>query len=582
MKFKKHPFILLLALLILLPGCGASGNSGIDGDTSGDDDPPILVDGDDDDSNGEIDSDNETDGDDEVERESEMESDVIDPRFSEFVDWIETEKSQLNAPGVAVALIENGEVTFARGFGYKHVENKTPILPTTLFRLASVTKMLTSTGVLQQVEAGNVNLDAALNEYVTGFRLANNNYVAAQIRIRHLISNCAGISDTLDIDGEAAYNKDEGLEIYLTGDFGDRAYQMAPSGRFYNYSNPNFMLAGLVLEKAGGKFYNDYMLEDVFAPLGMNRTVFDPQAVLADSDYAFGYNNGFFPGVEAVMPPDAYDNYWARPCGYAFSSVLDMAEFVKFLMVGKPDFLAEEYRQAMQSAQISTKEMFDYVGYGFGLMVYDGFYLGQNFYKTKLVFHNGHLPGTSSVVFFLPELEIGYIALANASGAHFMDSFFGAVTSLRDPMTPATPPDLSVDPADYDDFVGDYSDPNNVGPIHVTKEGNALKMEMPLLDQYEIAYSPVLEPGLPDNFMAEIDGSPMAVTFIRDDAGKVEYFRTRYFVGVRDAETRSRPRKPMLDLEKIRRDALLNERTAGFLLPPELRGLFKIKENARQ
>jgi hypothetical protein len=90
-----------------------------------------------------------------------------------------------------------------------------------------------------------------------------------------------------------------------------------------------------------------------------------------------------------------------------------------------------------------------------------------------------------------------------------------------------------VDPASFGAFLGTYEDPYNVGTIHVTLDGNQLKVEMPLLDSLKIPYDPVLAPSLPDNFVLTVQGAELPVTFLRDDQEQVEYLRTRAFVGAR-------------------------------------------------
>src|SRR5690606_16505048 len=115
-----------------------------------------------------------------------------------------------------------------------------------------------------------------------------------------------------------------------------------------------------------------------FAPLGMDRTFFRAEDVLADGDYAIGASA--YPGVPSVVLPDSYENVWARPAGYATSSVEDLAKFVLFLMHGDEDVLSANHHQAMQTARVDTQELLDLVGYGYGLQVLDGAFLGRAFY----------------------------------------------------------------------------------------------------------------------------------------------------------------------------------------------------------
>lgn len=91
------------------------------------------------------------------------------------------------------------------------------------------------------------------------------------------------------------------------------------------------------------------MRERVFAPLGMTRTFFRPSEVEADGDFAWG-KSSYDPS--GVIAPDTYENPWARPAGYAFSSVRDLADFARFLLQGQDDVLGSAQRQAMMSPRV--------------------------------------------------------------------------------------------------------------------------------------------------------------------------------------------------------------------------------------
>ena len=120
-----------------------------------------------------------------------------------------------------------------------------------------------------------------------------------------------------------------------------------------NYSNPNFYLAGLALERASGVTYRQAIaLQPRGPPLGMERTFFLPSEVIADGNFSDGASTNEAGGPWDVTP-DAYDNAWLRPAGYAFSSVVDYAKFVQFLYAGNQSVLSDTERQAMQTAQVN-------------------------------------------------------------------------------------------------------------------------------------------------------------------------------------------------------------------------------------
>ena len=496
-------------------------------------------------------------GDADADADSDADSDGDVPRrFQPLIEAIEWEQEELGAPGVAVAVIEGGEVVFAAGFGSRHPREDVPVEATTLFRIASVTKMLTAVGLLQLVEDGVVDLDAPITDYLTEFSFARDPSWASSITVEQLLTHSSGIVDYIEVDGA---RDDSALESYLNGRFGEVAYLMAPSGRMYNYTNPGYMLAGLITETVGGSSYRTYLRENVFAPLGMDRTYFLPAEVETDDDYAVAEMIDWETGAPTLVEPDTYDNAWARPAGYAYSSVLDLARFVAFLRDGDTEVLGEAEHRAMQSPQVDTEMFLDLMHYGYGLVLSQGGYYGPgmgDFYEIDVIRHDGALPGFSSELYYVPELDLGFVTLANASGAYFYYSFATALHTLADMPSAVAGPDLEMTRAELETYVGDYLDPLNVGHVTVSLEGSRLNVFMPDVEAGGVTYNERLTPLSPRNFQLEIGGLPLQVTFIPDEEGNGEYLRTRYFVAERvvaGADPKPRPSGPPQGLDRMLR-----------------------------
>jgi CubicO group peptidase (beta-lactamase class C family) len=216
--------------------------------------------------------------------------DPIPQRFQAFAQAVEQERAAMGNPGIAVAVVEKGVVTFAHGFGQKDPSRPAPVQPTTLFRIGSCTKMLTAIGLLQNVQAGKIGLDDPIPSDVPAFHLNKTPTALAGVEIRHLLSHSGGLSDYLETNAPADEQTDTALEQFLTGRFADIGYIASPPGALWTYANPDYMLAGLIAEKTSGVPYRSLMRDNVFVPLGMNRTFFLPSEVLADGDYAVGTN----------------------------------------------------------------------------------------------------------------------------------------------------------------------------------------------------------------------------------------------------------------------------------------------------
>jgi CubicO group peptidase (beta-lactamase class C family) len=332
---------------------------------------------------------------------------------------------------------------------------------------------------------------------------------------------------------------DSALSKYLTSaDYASNEYFMDPPGSFYNYSNPDYYLAGLALERLGGVSYRQAMTQRVFLPLGMTRTFFLPSEAMADGDFSNGKSTSADGSLWDVSP-DSYDNAWGRPCGYAFSSVVDYAKFVQFLYAGNPMVLAESERQAMESPQVNMLEpggvKADIQNYGFGLVVEQEFNVGNNAYVTKLVWHNGSLAGFTSWFYLVPSTGFGLVWLANADDVAFTTSIALAFESFAGLTHPTTwpPPGVAVDPSLFPSYAGTYYDANGLGTTTVSTNGAALSIDIPALDAANVPYDHTLQPTSMDNFVVTVQGDPEGLTFIADSTGAYVWIRTQSAVAKR-------------------------------------------------
>ncbi len=510
--------------------------------------------------------------------------------FAPLIQAVEQEMQGLLIPGASVAVLEGGELTFAQGFGSKHPHVYDPVQDSTLFRIGSVTKVLTAMGLLQLVDHEWVDMNAPITDYLPEFYFGADASWAPSIQVLDLLTHRSALADYLEIDAPGACD-DQALSRFFHDVYPELpfAYLMAPAGRMYNYTNPGFMLAGLIAEVVNGDAYHRTLRDNVLAPLGMRRTFFLPDNVLADGDFASGSALHWETGEPTVVEPNSYDNGWGRPAGYAFSSVLDLAKLIQFLRAGDPEVLSESLHRAMQTPQVNMDMFLDLLHYGYGLMIQEGgFYRPQSasFYRMRMVAHGGDVPGFSADIYYVPSLDFGFIALANASYAHLSNSFAVALTTLNDLPAPSPVPSLSMSPSDYANYEGHYHDPFNAGDIVVRapSRSNQLQVEIPAFDQAGVSYDSTLLANTPDNFILYLNGLtnfdrfPLQVTFIRDGHGNSEYFRTRSFVAalqtkdVHEPDTRGSGRASTLSLEpsRFKRIRQWPEPRRPFIAPPLL------------
>jgi CubicO group peptidase (beta-lactamase class C family) len=470
------------------------------------------------------------------------------PRYLAVAQAFASEARASGIPGAAMGIIEGGELVYAVGVGRKDPSGDLRVGPGTLFRIGSVNKMMTALAVLTEVDAGNLALGDAVVEHVPGFHLDGDD--VSEITVGRLLDHSTGLLDYLELDAPPAEQTDAALEGFLTGRFAGIGYLMAPPGRFYNYSNPNFMLAGLVAETTSGTPYRQLMEERVFTPLGMARTFFLGDEVLSDGDFAVASTRPGL-GVPARVEPDSYDNPWGRPAGYAWSNVADLARFARFLVDGDAAVLAPALHAQMTSPERDTQELLDLIHYGFGLQTSSGFFLGDGFHAVKIIAHSGGIPGFAANLVLLPGTGFGLVTLASGDGAYFQDTLVKAL-GLPTLPAPVEPPDITPDPATFQEEVGVYEDPNLVGTVTVSLSAGNLRVDMPAADALGIAYHPVLVPVSPRNFLFWIEGTQFPLTFIHGAPGEPTWLRTRPFVAERAALPGVRAAAPAPSAERVR------------------------------
>jgi CubicO group peptidase (beta-lactamase class C family) len=179
-------------------------------------------------------------------------------------------------PGAAVALIQNGDVVYQRGFGYADLERRVPVTPQTGFNVGSISKTVAAWGVMRLVEENRIGLDTPVEQYLTRWRLPASEFDASGVTVRRLLSHTAGLS----LSGYPGWAPDDELPSIeeslsgVTNGPGDVRLIMEPGTRF-SYSGGGYTLLQLLVEEVTGRSFSDYMRAAVFEPLGMRRSSFE-------------------------------------------------------------------------------------------------------------------------------------------------------------------------------------------------------------------------------------------------------------------------------------------------------------------
>ena len=183
--------------------------------------------------------------------------------------WLE----EFIVPGAAIALIDNGEVIFQKGYGYADVKNQVKINSQTGFNIGSISKTVTAWGVMKLVEDGKIELDSPAEKYLTRWHFPSSDFDVDEVTIRRLLSHTAGLSlhgypgwapsDTLPTIEESLSGKNNGP--------GDVRIIMEP-GTKWKYSGGGFTILQLIIEEVSGKKFAEYMQSEILDPLGMKNS----------------------------------------------------------------------------------------------------------------------------------------------------------------------------------------------------------------------------------------------------------------------------------------------------------------------
>jgi CubicO group peptidase (beta-lactamase class C family) len=375
------------------------------------------------------------------------------PDFHDLEHQIEAQMTATHVPGLALAAVQNGEIVYARGLGVASVETGLPVTPDTLFRIGSITKSLTATAVMRLVDAGKLDLDRPVREYVPWLAFSDPD-AAEQITLRLLLSHSAG----LPTDHNPVGRRDpEALEAYVRDQL--PAYRfIAPPGKLYAYANPGPRLAGYIAQVAGGRSYAELMQELVFDPLEMERTTFDPTVAMT---YPLAQSHDLAgDGTLSVQHRYAEDAS-GYPSGFAISTVLDLAHLALMQMDGG-QFGGRQLLSARSVAEMHAVQVDRYTttdaayGLGFFLDTHKGL---------RRVSHDGDISTFGSRLAMIPSTGVAVVVLANRTTG-FWTKIDEIVDDLLDrllglppgpaPEPPAVEPDRSAWPRYTGSYLGDW------------------------------------------------------------------------------------------------------------------------------
>ncbi len=353
---------------------------------------------------------------------------------SDLDSYVANSMKTFEVPGMAVAIVKDGKILVAKGYGVRKMGDPTLVDEHTMFGIGSNTKAFTTAALAGLVDAGQLAWDDPVYQRLPGFVMYDP-YVSHEMTIRDLLTHRSGMGlgeGDLLFWPHSTYTREE--VIY-------KLRFMKPKSSFrshYAYDNLLYMTAGQIIPAVTGVSWDEYIRQHIFGPLGMNHSNVSNAAFKPGDDYAFPHER--VDGTLQVIPFGVLDN--AGPAGAINSCAADMAKWVQ-LQLNRGKFadrdgrlFSEQQSREMWSAQtilpignpppVLAGLKANFADYGLGWVLRD-------YHGRKLVGHTGGVAGFVSRVMLVPEENLGVVVLTNAeeNGAfdailyHVLDQYFG-------------------------------------------------------------------------------------------------------------------------------------------------------------
>lgn len=469
---------------------------------------------------------------------------AIDPEAIEadLANWLDL----YNVPGVGYALIQDGEIIQVGGAGVRDTISNLPVTAETVFPIGSITKSFTALAVMQLVDAGLLDLDTPVIEYVPDLVLATEEATQG-VTLRHLLAHTSGLARA----DQMLIKADSMSRAELVAAMAEIPIHAAP-GEVYEYSNQGYILAGHVVELVSGQRWESYISENVFQPLGMESAGTTAVELLGAENHMLPHQLN----VRTAMTPIEYlDLAAAGPAGAIIANVQDMATYMLFQM-GDGTFdgqtiLSQESMAEMHEMQITIGSNQEET---LGLVTDMGYALGWlrfTYRDIDMISHDGSSDGYYATLSFAPEEQNGVLLLTNAQFAVLFTEV--ASITLIEQLFDLEPerdivaymnelidydPDrverimaevaaYEADPAEFEPLVGQYS--SVVGELTLFVEDERLYLRQIVEDRpFDFELVPY---GSNVFYLNESPNAGSAFRFEVDDVGTVTMFQEGQQIG---------------------------------------------------
>ena len=332
-------------------------------------------------------------------------------RLEGFADFVRSTMTTWKVPGLAVAIVKDGEVVFSQGFGLRDVEGTAAITPRTLFAIGSCTKAFTTMGLAILVDEGKLDWDAPVRNYLPAFQM-HDPMATERMTPRDLVTHRSGLPRNDLVWYGSSLSRRELV---------DRLRYLEPNKDFrtvWQYQNLMYMTAGYLAGEIAGQSWEEFTRARILDPLGMSSSNFSVEQSQQQPDFSLPHKEQ----RDAVVSIPFRDVGSVAPAGGINSSVTDMAQWLLLHLnkgkQGDVQIVSESQLAQMHAPQMVMPEITggrypelpNFAAYGLGWMV-------QPYRGHTLVQHGGGIDGFTSNVALLPSVNGGLVILSNISSA---------------------------------------------------------------------------------------------------------------------------------------------------------------------
>jgi CubicO group peptidase (beta-lactamase class C family) len=360
-------------------------------------------------------------------------------RRAEFEAYVADALNRFGVPGAAVAVVENGEIVYLNGFGVKESGSTRPVTPDTMMMIGSITKSMTTMLAASLVDHDRVTWETRLIDLLPGFAVGDP-ALTERLTVRDAFCNCSGVPG---LNLESSFESGSlTLEKVVTA-----LADVAPTARYgerFIYNNILIASGGYALGVANGGgagnlglAYDEALRERILGPIGMTHSRFDPEAVLADGDYALPHAVDLS-GELRPLPLSAERGLLPyRPAGALWSNAREMARYLQTELArgvapGGTRVVSAENLEATWAPGVSVPNLYGGPPEMAATMTHYGLgWLTGRYRGLRVVRHAGGSSGFSAEIAFLPEADLGIVILTNSLSLAPIPLAFQSAVEIR-------------------------------------------------------------------------------------------------------------------------------------------------------